>query len=200
MSGDPGLTENVTEDLESIRQCRAGRPDAFAQLVRKYKDRVFNVTFRLLGDYEEARDVAQSTFIRAYESLAGFKGSSAFYTWLYRIAVNAALDARKKRKRRPEKTIVDFEEVAAGPRSVHAGNPGAATPVDRLIRTEQKQRISEAIDQLDDEHRTVVVLRDVEGLDYRDIAEVTGLPTGTVKSRLHRARLTLREKLKDLVS
>ena len=194
------MTENVTEDLETIRRCQAGNPEAFAGLVRKYQDRVFNVITRLLGDDEEARDVTQAAFIRAYQSLAGFKGDSAFYTWLYRIAVNAALDARKKRARRPDRTVDAFEETVASLQRSGSHNPTTDSPVGRLIRTEEHQRIIEAIEELEDSYRVVVVLRDIDGLDYHEIAEITGLAAGTVKSRLHRARLMLRDKLKDMVS
>ena len=194
------MTENVTEDLETIRRCRAGSPEAFAGLVRKYQDRVFNVTYRLLGDYEEARDVTQAAFIRAYQSLEGFKGGSAFYTWLYRIAVNAALDARKRRARRPDRTVEDFEKTVAALHRSGSHNLEADSPAHHLIRTEEYRRIIEAIDALEDSYRVVVVLRDIDGLDYHEIAEVTGLAAGTVKSRLHRARLMLRDKLKDMVS
>ena len=193
------MTSNVTEDLEMVRRCRTDDPEAFAGLVLKYQNRVFNVICRFLSDYEEARDVTQSAFIRAFESLDGFKGTSAFYTWLYRIAVNAALDARKKQARRPETSVETLEELTTSGRP-GVGNPDVGSPVAQLVRTEEHRRITDAIDNLDDSHRLVVVLRDIEELDYAEIAEITGLPTGTVKSRLHRARLILRDKLKDMVS
>ena len=194
------MAVNVSEDLGYLRKCRAGNAEAFGSIVRKYQDRIFNLSYRLLGDFEEARDVAQATFIKAFESLDRFKGTSAFYTWLYRIALNSALDARKARSRRPRRIVEDLDELAVGSSRSRIGNPDPGGPVDRLISNEQHQRIAGAIDELDDAYRTVVVLRDVEGLDYREIADVTELPVGTVKSRLHRARLMLRDKLKDLVS
>ena len=111
-----------------------------------------------------------------------------------------ALDARKARSRRPETSVEELEEVPGQARQGLMDNALRNDPMARLISSEQHQRIVEAIDSLDTEHRAVVLLRDVEGLDYGEIAQVTGIPAGTVKSRLHRARLLLREKLKDLVS
>jgi RNA polymerase sigma-70 factor (ECF subfamily) len=190
----------VPEDRELIANCRAGDIEAFSTIVSRYQDRVFNLAYRLLGNFEEARDVSQTAFIRAFESLGSFRGSSAFYTWLYRIVVNAALDARKARSRRIETGMEELDELAGDCPGNPAGTGSADDPVGSLIRAEEHERITRAIAALDDEHRTVVVLRDVQGLDYREIAQVTGLAKGTVKSRLHRARLLLRDQLKDLVS
>ncbi len=194
------MAVNVSEDIGYIRECRSGNAEAFGSIVRKYQDRIFNLSYRLLSDFEEARDMTQATFIKAFESLDRFKGASAFYTWLYRIALNMALDARKAKSRRPRMIVEELDELAVGSSRSRLGNPEPVAPVGRLISEEQLKRIVGAIDELDDAHRTVVVLRDIEGLDYRGIADVTELPIGTIKSRLHRARLMLRDKLKDMVS
>jgi RNA polymerase sigma-70 factor, ECF subfamily len=194
------VPEDVSEDLELIVRCRAGSLEAFSSIVTRYQDRVFNLAYRLLGDFEEAKDISQTAFVRAYESLEGFRGTSTFYTWLYRIVVNAALDARKARSRRPETGMEVMEDLASDRRRRPAGQTDGSDPVERVLGAERQQRIAEAIAGLDDEYRVVVLLRDVEGFDYAEIAEVTGLPAGTVKSRLHRARLLLRDRLKDLVS
>ncbi len=194
------MHEGASQDLELLKRCRAGDRQAFTDVVRRYQDRAFNLAYRLLGNFDEARDTTQTAFIRAFESLDSFRGTSAFYTWLYRIVVNAALDARKARSRRPETSMEDLQEASGQTRRELLDNSLRNDPTARLIRHEQHQRIVEAINTLDAEHRVVVILRDVEGLDYGEIAQVTGIPAGTVKSRLHRARLLLREKLKDLVS
>ena len=183
------MTSVVPDDRQLIANCRAGDIEAFSTIVGRYQDRVFNLAYR---------DISQTAFIRAFESLDSFKGSSAFYTWLYRIVVNAALDARKARARRPETSLEDIDGVSNDCRRDPPDD--CDDPVETLIAAEAHVRVANAIDGLDDDHRTVVVLRDVEGLGYDEIAQVTGLPAGTVKSRLHRARLLLRDKLKDVVS
>jgi len=193
------VPEGAHEDLELVRSCRAGNIQAFSGLVAKYQDRVFNLSYRLLGNFEEARDISQTAFIRAYESLGTFRGTSAFYTWLYRIVLNAALDARKARAHRQETSMDGMEELSGDARP-HLADADCGDPAEQAVLREQHGRIVQAIHELDDDYRTVVLLRDVEGLDYSEIAEVTGLPAGTVKSRLHRARLVLRDRLKDMVS
>lgn len=198
--GSDPLAVNVPEDVRFLTACRAGNAQAFSSIVRKYQDRVFNLTWRLLGNYEDARDVTQVVFVKAYESLDSFRGGSSLYTWLYRIAVNTALDERKRQWRRPEQNVEDVDGLPSGSQYVGASPTRASKPVDRLLADEQQERIAQAITTLDPEYRAVVVLRDVEGLNYGEISAVLGLPAGTVKSRLHRGRMLLRDRLKDLVS
>ena len=187
------------DDLRCVAATREGDADAFADIVRRYQDRVFNTIYRLLGDREEASDLTQQTFLRAYMSLDRFKGASSFYTWLYRIGVNAALDERKKRARTPrpmsDSAVLTTGEGAQRP----GGSSRSDNPAEEVLRGEREAAVTRAIETLDELHRSVVVLRDIEGMEYDEICEVLAVPRGTIKSRLHRARLVLKEKLKDLM-
>ena len=188
------------DDLRCVAAVRRGETEAFGEIVRRYQDRLFNTILRLLGDYQEAKDLTQQALMRAYVSLDGFRGDSGFYTWLYRIAVNVTLDAREKRARSPE---VGGEMLAAGTDDEARFEPAAKAaddPAEQVLASEREAEVAKAVRSLDDDHRSVLVLRDIEGMGYDEIASVLGLPRGTVKSRLHRARLELRDKLKDLVS
>ena len=138
----------------------------------------------------------QDTFVKAYENLAGFRGGSSLYTWLFRIAVNTSLSHRRKRKWAPMPSSGDPE---GGGGADSWADPSAPDPSDPLVSAEVEASVQRALAALDDEHRTVVVLRDIQHCDYREIADILGIPPGTVKSRLHRARLVLRDKLKPLL-
>jgi RNA polymerase sigma-70 factor (ECF subfamily) len=185
-------------DQELVAASRAGGAEAFRTLVERYQDRIYNTVFRLAGNEEDARDIAQETFLRVYENLGRFRGDSAFYTWIFRIAVNQALTHRRQSARlRTVQAGDDPPEVAP-----LAGTQAArlqASPEAEMERREQEAQIAEALAYLDADHRAAVVLRDVEGLDYEAIAAVLDVPPGTVKSRIHRARLLLRQRLKDVL-
>jgi RNA polymerase sigma-70 factor (ECF subfamily) len=181
-----------SDDAKLIQQTLAGDRSAFGNLVRKYQDRLFNVAFRLVGHMEDAHDVTQEAFINAFESLPRFQGDAQFFTWLYRIAVNAAISRQRKRREtvslqqggRPDKPLPEpFDES-------FDHQPG-----DALERRESDQRIHAALQQVAPDFRTVLVLRDLEGMKYEEIAVALDLPIGTVRSRLHRARLELRSIL-----
>jgi RNA polymerase sigma-70 factor (ECF subfamily) len=186
------------DDLRCVADTRKGRTEAFGEIVRRHQDRLFNTIYRLMGDYQEAKDLTQQAFLKAYMSLERFRGSSSFYTWLYRIGVNVALDARKKRARSPD---LIGDSLAAGADDDGRGGPSSAAddPAESALSREREAAVTKAIASLDELHRGVLVLRDIEGMDYDEIADVLSCPRGTVKSRLHRARLVLREKLKDLM-
>ena len=178
--------------------CRQGQRDAFGRLVRRYQDRLYNTVCRLVGSDDRARDIVQDAFVSAYKALDGFHGKASFYTWLYRIAVNASISEQRRRRRRPTPLSIDAQLASTG------DEPGA--PVDQtrpsrhLEMLETQQAVTEALELLSPDHRAVVILKDLEGRDYRAIAEILDCPVGTVRSRLHRARMQLREKLKDLVA
>jgi len=184
------ITVNADED-RLIHECREGRSEAFGELVRRYQDRLFNTVYRLLDDAEDARDVVQEAFISAYQNLAGFKGDSRFFTWLYRIAVNSAIT--HKRKQRGALRLFQ-----------HIDNNAAVEPLDtsqesrpdyHLEVVEEELRIQQALNQLSPEHRAVLVMKDIDGEKYEMMAEVLGVPIGTIRSRLHRARMELRDIL-----
>jgi RNA polymerase sigma-70 factor (ECF subfamily) len=191
--------DSQSEDLRCVADAREGRSEAFGDIVKRYQDRIFNTIYRLLGDYQEAKDLTQQAFLKAYMSLDKFRGNSSFYTWLYRIGVNTALDERKKRSRNPQVLSESFAMSADEDARRLDGSDGSGDPGERVLSREREAAVASAIAALDEIHRTVLVLRDIEGMDYEEIAEVVPCPRGTVKSRLHRARLMLREKLKDLM-
>ena len=187
---------NLTDE-ELVGQVLAGDGATFGEIVQRHEDRLYNTIYRLVGSAEDARDLLQDTFVKAYENLKTFRGGSSLYTWLFRIAVNTSLSHRRRRK---------WVQMSAPAGDEDDPNPGnavadtaAANPADRLVTAETDVLVQEAINGLDDEHRTVVVLRDIQHCDYRQIAEILEVPPGTVKSRLHRARMMLRDKLQPLL-
>jgi RNA polymerase sigma-70 factor, ECF subfamily len=182
---------NVSDDKRLIAETLAGQTAAFGTLVQKYQDRLFNTVAHLSGNLEDARDVVQDAFVQAFVKLNTFRGSSAFYTWLYRIAFN--INAGRQRKCRPTASIDGNEErIGIDPADDSDG------PVEQLERQDRCRQIRCALEKMSDEHRTVLVLREIDGCDYDAIAEMLEVPVGTVRSRLHRARLEMRERLKEV--
>jgi RNA polymerase sigma-70 factor, ECF subfamily len=177
-------------DRRLIAECLGGRRDAFGELVSHYQARLYNAVYRLVDNPDDAADVVQDAFINAYLSLHSFKGDAEFFTWLYRIAFNTAISL--KRKKRPTISLdtsgpeggIDLDDPS------EYIKPGAA-----LQRSEEETQLQEAINRLSHEHREVLVLKDIEGLKYEEIAEILAVPIGTIRSRLHRARQDLRDLL-----
>jgi RNA polymerase sigma-70 factor (ECF subfamily) len=179
-----------------VRRLRDRDERAFRELLEGHRDRVYNITYRMLGNRAEAEDVAQEVFITVFKTIDSFREESKFSTWLYRVAVNHCKNRIKYLARRHDRDRDELDETS------HSAN-GAIMNVQ--LRTPQPDRalegvqmegiLQKAIESLDDDHRIVVVLRDIEDLTIEEICEITGLPDGTVKSRLHRARLALRKKL-----
>jgi len=183
-----------TDDLSLIDACRAGQTEAYGVLVRRYQDRLYPTVLRLTGCAEDAQDLLQDTFLRAYQKLGHFQGESSFYTWVYRIAVNLALSGR--RRKRPTLRLTGGPE--GGPVET-AADAHATDPSLPIERAERDRIIQEALNALAADHRAVVVLKEFDGLRYEEIGEVLGIPVGTVRSRLHRARCELRDRLRVLV-
>jgi RNA polymerase sigma-70 factor (ECF subfamily) len=184
------------EDAELIEEVKAGQTEAFGQLVEKYQDRVFNACWRICGHLEDARDATQETFLKAFNNISTFRQHSGFYTWIFRIAVNQALSNRRQAARR--RTIsLDQTADPAGTQAEDLARrvrcESANDPAEPAIKAELRSRVSQALLDLDADQRAVVVLRDIEGLDYHEIGEILEVPPGTVKSRLHRARMAIRE-------
>jgi RNA polymerase sigma-70 factor, ECF subfamily len=186
-----------SDDRLLVERCQAGDLAAFEPLVEKYRQRVWRLAYNVLRDPEEARDVAQDAFIRAYQALASFRGQSAFYTWLFRIVMNLAADRSRQRAARgrafgtervPEE---DWERLMTDQ---------GASPDSSAAQTEDRERIAKALGTLSEDHRAIIMLSDVEGLSYREIAEVLDIPIGTVMSRLHNARRRLRTALGPLLA
>jgi RNA polymerase sigma-70 factor (ECF subfamily) len=193
--------EEAKEDAVLIRDFCAGDKAAFDSLVLKHKDRLFNLCYRLLGDYEDANDSAQETFIKVYQSLKKFKLESAFSTWLYRIAVNTCKNKLKSSAFRQKRKMVPLENPISANRSSPSRDiqDDSHSPAMALEKKERMRVIQEAINALPAEQREVVTLRDIEGFSYEEVAEITGYNLGTVKSRLARARLSLRKKLRSVI-
>lgn len=181
------------DDQELIAACLRGNHAPFGELVRRYQDRLYNTVYRLVGCAEDAQDVVQDTFLHAYRSLDSFKGDALFFTWLYRIAVNTAISLKRKRKR----VLVRIAD-ADPDLSIDPADPSElARPGHALEQAEQEQRLHRALLRLSTEHRVVLVMKELEGQSYEQMAELLQVPIGTIRSRLHRARLELRELLEQ---
>jgi RNA polymerase sigma-70 factor (ECF subfamily) len=186
-------------ERDLVASCRTGDAEAFARLVRLHEGMVFNLSARLLGDPEEARDVAQEVFLQVYRMLGRFEGRSRLKTWIYRIAVNQCHNRRRFwiRRRRDRETALDeglLVTEATGSREASPANPYGET-----LRRERARRVQAALLELSFEQRSVLVLREVEGLTCEEVAQALGVPEGTVKSRLSRAREAMRLRLRGLV-
>ncbi len=179
------------DDHRLIAECLQGDPAAFGELVRRYQDRLYHTVYRLVDNAEDAQDVVQDAFLNAYQALDSFKGDSLFFTWLYRIAVNTAISL--KRKHRVAISMDTHRTEGGVPEPVDASE--FSRPGYSLERAEQERRIHQALARLSPEHRAVLVLKDMEGQKYETMAEILQVPIGTIRSRLHRARLELRDLL-----
>ncbi|MBI3637754.1 MAG: sigma-70 family RNA polymerase sigma factor, partial [Candidatus Rokubacteria bacterium] len=185
-----------SDDQALIERCRRGDLAAFEPLVEKYRQRVWRLAYNYLRDREEAWDVAQDAFIRAWQALPSFRGQSAFYTWLFRIVVNVATDRARQRAARGR--AFGTERVPDEEWERTMVEPGVAAD-DTATRVEQREKIIRALAALPEHHRAIIMLSDLEGLSYREIAEVLEIPMGTVMSRLHNARKRLRAVLGPLL-
>ena len=182
----------MNDDAQLIDETLAGQSMAFGQLVTRYQDRLFNTVVHVVGCHEEARDVVQEAFVQAFMKLDTFQRSAAFYTWLYRIALNMAIS--RQRRRKPMASVEQAREVTG---IEPVGRDGA--PAERIEQQERVQQVQQALAAVGEEHRAVLVLREIEGRAYEEIAEILDLPIGTVRSRLHRARAELRQQLKEVL-
>jgi RNA polymerase sigma-70 factor (ECF subfamily) len=185
------VTDN---DPRLIEECLNGRKEAFTVLVRKYQERLYNTLYRLVGNAEDARDLAQEAFIQAYRSLDRFHGKAAFYTWLYRIAVNAAISMKRR-----QRVMASFDGGSSPGGLIATEDTERSDPGGRLEQAERDREVWEALASLHPDYRAVLVLKDMDGQKYETIAEILDCPIGTVRSRLHRARLELRERLRHLI-
>lgn len=189
--------------VTAFERARAGERAAYGVVVRTYQDRLYNAVFRMVNDRDDAAEITQEAFTRGLEKLKDFRGESGPYTWLFRIAMNAAVSRIRRGGRR---RTLSLEALASGEggyatsygRSVsELLSADTAGPGERLQMSEDHRAVADALRRLDAEYRALLVMRDLEGFDYRQMAEVLGLPLGTLKSRLFRARVALRELLQD---
>jgi RNA polymerase sigma-70 factor (ECF subfamily) len=189
--GERGIDQALVERVQQ------GDKRAFDILVLKYQNKIIQLAYRYVHDHDEAMDVAQEAFIKAYKSLGNFRGESAFFTWIYRIAINTAKNHLVASGRRPPKTDLDAQEAEQ-----YEGASGLKeydTPEHVLLRDELKETIATAINELPDDLRTAITLRELEGLSYEEIAQAMDCPIGTVRSRIFRARDAIDAKVKPLL-
>jgi RNA polymerase sigma-70 factor (ECF subfamily) len=189
------------EDALLVRQVQTGELHAFTLLVRKYQDRVYNTCWRVCGHSEDARDLTQEAFLKAFESIASFQGKSAFFTWIFRVAVNLSISHQRKRRVR---LTMSLDQPFGTDGTARSGDMATTMPDSRLPEpaaafdaSETHQQVADALTRLEADQRAVLILRDVEGLDYQAIADVLEMPVGTVKSRIYRGRTALRTLLKS---
>jgi RNA polymerase sigma-70 factor, ECF subfamily len=204
----PAAAKSSRETALLIK-AQGGDRAAFGQIVILYQDRLFNALLRMVGDVEEARELTQETFTRGLEKLDGFRGDAAPYTWLFRIGMNLAISNLRRSARVRTFSLDGF---TPGHNGAARRNDQAAGLADRIAavktespsaaaeRRERQQAVLDALGRLDGEYRAVLVMRDIEGFEYQEIADVMGLPLGTMKSRLFRARLALRDELAAYLS
>lgn len=180
---EAALPTDATDDRDLIARAQTGEEEAFHVLVERYKKRAYWVAYNLLGDEDDARDVAQEAFIRVFRSIASFDPRYKFYTWLYRIVTNLAVDALRKRGNQRRVSIDDLGEVRSGD----------AGPHDGLERAELKERVNAVLAELPPKYKAVIVLREIEGFSSKEIAGMVGSTHATVRWRLHRARSLFRD-------
>ncbi|MGH8036076.1 MAG: RNA polymerase sigma factor RpoE [Lysobacterales bacterium] len=180
-----------------VERVQKGDKFAFDLLINKYQHRIVSLVTRYVHDHAEAQDVAQEAFIKAYRAISNFRGDSAFYTWLYRIAINTAKNWLVAQKRRPPAS--DIDAVDAEQYEVDSRLKDRDTPENELLREEIKETVYSTIAQLPEDLRTAIVLREMEGMSYEEIAATMECPIGTVRSRIFRAREAIDEKLRPLV-
>ena len=190
------MADNAT-DKEIIERVKGGEKEAYDLLVLKYQQRVINLISRFVKNHSDALDVSQETFIKAYRALPNFRGESAFYTWLYRIAVNTAknhLTVQSRKITKSDYDVADIEQIE--------GNMSLTeqpTPESLLVKDELQETILKTIENLPEDLKSAIMLREIEGLSYEGIAEVMECPVGTVRSRIFRAREMIDSKIKPLL-
>ncbi|MEE9384015.1 MAG: sigma-70 family RNA polymerase sigma factor [Nannocystaceae bacterium] len=195
----------LRRDRRLVRRLKQGEERAFRELVSTYQDRIFGLTYRMLGDRQEAEDLAQEVFITVYRAIGNYRGEGKFYTWLYRIASNTCKNRIKYLKGRHHHRRADLDETPQAHLAAESGGPVVSlqsvvpSPEAVLEGDRLELAIQRELTGLEPDHRLLIVLRDIQGLTYQDIMKITGLAEGTLKSRLHRARLSLRARLQPLL-
>lgn len=189
-------------EAELIDRSRRGDGEAFGRLVERCQDRIYSLAFRLTGQHHWALDLSQEALTRAFAAISRFRGESGFYTWMYRIVMNLHVNRERSLARRVEKKTFSLNPIQrpdGGTLRIEFADEGADDPSKPLEDRERDQIIQEALLKLDANHRQVILLRDLEGMAYDEIAQILEIPSGTVKSRLHRAREELRHLLTGIV-
>ena len=190
------MNEGEGSDRELVRSAQRGDEQAFRRLVERYQRRVYQLALGMLKDADEAMDISQETFVRVHRYLPSFKGDSSFFTWTYRIAMNLCLDVQRRRGRL-ERVDLEQGDEAEIEAAMDAPSAALAGPQRQALNAELRGRIEEALASLSENHRAILLLREVEGLSYEDLAKVLGIRKGTVMSRLFHARLKMQNKLRE---
>lgn len=192
------LSPQSPENREAllVQRCQSGDVQAFGELIAPYEKKVYNLAYRMSHDAEEAKDLAQEAFVKAYLALSGFRGEASFATWLFRIVTNVCTDALRKRRQHEVISLNRSVETSDGEVVRDLPDPQAG-PGEALEHIERQEAVERAVRSLPAEYRIVVVLRDIHGYSYEQIASIAGVNIGTVKSRLNRARQRLKELLQD---
>jgi len=187
------------DDAKLVESFRRGESAAFAELVRRYQDRVFNTCWRICGHLEDARDLCQETFLKTLQNFGSFREESGFYTWVFRVAVNLSLSHRRSAARHRTVSLGGGVEEGQAENLLTLTRDRIQRSADSPGEEETQTYVLRALQTLDDDQRAVVVLRDIEGFDYQEIGAILEISTGTVKSRLHRARMNLRESMRPVL-
>ena len=188
---------NESTDKELVKRVQKGDKGAFDLLVLKYEHKIVNLVMRYVRDPEQALDIAQEAFIKAYRALPRFRGDSAFYTWLYRIAVNTAKNYLAAQRRRPTDIELDLQDPEQY--GLHAKLKETDTPEAVALSQELQDTLEHAIEALPDDLRTAIILRELDGMSYQEIAQTMDCPVGTVRSRIFRARDAISKKVGTLI-
>ena len=189
------------EDHELVSLCKKGEVDAFEVLVKKHQKRMFNIAYRMVGNYEEACEIVQDAFISAYRGMKGYKGKARFSTWLYTIVMNLSKNRLKQLKAQlhREKYSIDDPIITHGSQTHPEPASSEPSALESLEKVDIQQKVQGCINSLNDEFREVVVLRDIQGFSYDEMSDVLKVPKGTIKSRLFRARESLKDCLKKVI-
>ena len=199
MQREATLAQVDVSELDLIKQCQAGQTEAFDQLVTRYRTRIFAMIYNMVHNEQDAWDLAQDSFVKAWKSIGRFRGQSSFYTWIYRIVMNVTIDWLRKKQIKGAGAEFDdaiqLREIDPAARTAPRAEP---LPHRQMERTEIRERIDNAIAQLSPEHRAVILMKETEGMQYDEIAEALGCSIGTVMSRLFYARKKLQNLLSDV--
>ena len=199
MQTEATLAQVDVSELDLVKQCQAGNTEAFDQLVTRYRTRVFAMIYNMVHNEQDAWDLAQDSFVKAWKSIGRFRGRSSFYTWIYRIVMNVTIDWLRKKQVKGAGTefndAIQLREIEPASRTVPKADP---LPHERMEQSEIRARIDNAIAQISPEHRAVILMKEIEEMQYHEIAEALGCSIGTVMSRLFYARKKLQNLLRDV--
>ena len=204
MAGSVNLKEKVTKakndppDSELVLKSQQGDVRAFDELVERYHDRIYGLAYNMLSNREDAEDLTQEIFVKAFEALPRFKGKSLFYTWLYRIAINKTINYRKKRNRNRALSLDQFDQEIKSD-DIYQDLTAKGSPLRNINLTELQERLNASLQKLSDKHRTVMIMHDMQGIPHEEIAKVVGASSGTVRSRLFYARKQMQMELSEFM-